>query len=149
MVPTLLPQWQQEIVRIRRALHKIPEIGFEEHQTQRFILDTLAQLEGWQVEPMCGTGVKAVWRSPSATRTIALRTDIDALNIPEQTGLDFASTRPGFMHACRHDGHMAWCWASPMPSAPATFSPMSMWCLSSNRRRNPSAVRTPWWKMGF
>ena len=40
-------------------------------------------------------------------RTIALRSDIDALNVSETTGLDFCSGRPGFMHACGHDGHMA------------------------------------------
>lgn len=94
-----------ECVRVRRDLHRIPEVSFTEHQTQAYILDYLKPLSPDVLLPLAGTGVKAVFYAKDATETVAFRADIDALPIEEWTQLPFASTRPGFMHACGHDGH--------------------------------------------
>lgn len=102
-----------DIKRDRRALHRMPELGREEHRTQAYILAALSALEPDALSPIADTGVRCVFmgRAPLAgegpRRTIALRADIDALNVTECTGRDFSSERPGFMHACGHDGHMA------------------------------------------
>ena len=90
----------------RRHLHRHPEFGFEEHATARFVAE---KLRGFGiadvVEGIGGTGVVATLRLGSGTRSIALRADMDALRIPEQTNLPYASATPGVMHACGHDGH--------------------------------------------
>ena len=90
----------------RRHLHRHPEFGFEEHATARFVA---GKLRGFGitdvVEGIGGTGVVATLRLGSGTRSIALRADMDALRIPEQTNLPYASATPGVMHACGHDGH--------------------------------------------
>lgn len=99
--------------RDRRALHRIPELGHTEFKTQRYILDSLSALAPDALHAIADTGVRCVFmgRAPLSAgqrrRTIALRADMDALNVTEATGLDFSSERPGFMHACGHDGHMA------------------------------------------
>lgn len=94
------------LIRHRRALHKIPEIANREHQTQRYLLDALYSLNLDEVTPI-RTGIKAVLRVPDARGTLAFRSDIDALKVPEQVQTDWTSQNPGFMHACGHDGHMA------------------------------------------
>ena len=96
-----------EVVRLRRALHRRPELAFQEHQTAALIADTLRELG---VEPITGvarTGVVAHVEGARPGPTVALRADIDALPITEATGLDFASETDGVMHACGHDAHTA------------------------------------------
>lgn len=95
-------------IEIRRDLHQIPEPGFEEWKTQQYILGTLSrlpqaslQIETWR------TGVLVLVRGKNPKRRIGYRTDIDGLQIKEETGLPFASLHDGFMHACGHDMHMA------------------------------------------
>jgi amidohydrolase len=94
-------------VDLRRRIHRRPELAFEEHETARLVADTLRDMG---LEPRTGvakTGVMVdiVGRQPGPTR--ALRADMDALPITEETGLDFASGVPGLMHACGHDAHTA------------------------------------------
>lgn len=98
--------WQAEAVRLRRALHKIPEKGLQEYKTQQFLLNELAQTHPDKLETLAGTGIKAVYYAPNAERTVAFRADIDALALHEETGVPFASEHEGMMHACGHDGHM-------------------------------------------
>ncbi len=86
-------------------MHSIPELGFDLVQTHRYVKDVLKSL-GYETHTVASTGVIAIKRGTSS-RTIALRADMDALNITEQTGVEFASTHEGAMHACGHDGHMA------------------------------------------
>ena len=96
-----------ELVRIRRHLHRYPELSFEEQDTSAFIREKLDQ---WGIpyrHPVAGTGILAWIRGGRSGKRIALRSDMDALPIAEQTGLPFSSTRPGVMHACGHDVHMA------------------------------------------
>lgn len=97
-----------ELVKIRRDLHQIPEIGFQEVKTQAYLLDMISQLPQERMEVVewrTGIAVKVPGTNPS--KQIGWRTDIDALPITEETGLPFQSTHPGFMHACGHDIHMA------------------------------------------
>lgn len=96
----------EEVKRLRRALHRIPEEGLKEFRTQRTILEYLRSA-GVEAAPMAGTGVKAVIAGALPGPVTALRADMDALNVIERTGNGFESEHPGWMHACGHDGHMA------------------------------------------
>ena len=91
----------------RRALHRMPEIGEHEVQTQAYLLQQLRQLAPDDLRPFAGTGVRAVFRGNGTGRVIAFRADIDALPVREETGCPYASQHEGRMHACGHDGHMA------------------------------------------
>ena len=96
-----------DLVKIRRDLHKIPEIGFKESKTQQYLLEAIASFPQENLEIVqwkTGLVVKVAGTDPA--KTIAWRTDIDGLPITEETGLPFSSTHPGFMHACGHDIHM-------------------------------------------
>ncbi len=96
-----------ELVRFRRDLHQIPEAGLAEHKTAAYIAEHLHQL-GLEVHTgLAGTGIKAVLRTGRPGPTLLYRADMDGLPIQEQTGHAWASTHPGMMHACGHDGHMA------------------------------------------
>ncbi len=103
-----LPEAVALATQIRHRLHQVPERAYEEFETAGIIRDELAR-QGIEF-------VAGVNGAPTATIAtigdlnkpcIALRADIDALPITEQTGLPYASRRPGFMHACGHDGHTA------------------------------------------
>jgi len=100
-----------DLIDLRRNLHAHPELSREEHETTRLIAERLAAL-GFEVHVRPeGNGLFAdlvpPGFDPATHRTVAVRADIDALAIPEQTGLPFTSTRPGVMHACGHDVHTA------------------------------------------
>ncbi|CAG9266321.1 Hippurate hydrolase [Paraburkholderia unamae] len=92
---------------MRHHLHRHPELAYEENATAAY---AARQLEswGWQVARGVGkTGVVATLSAGGGTRSVGLRTDMDALPIDEATGLPYTSEAPGKMHACGHDGHMA------------------------------------------
>ncbi len=95
-----------ELTAIRRDIHAHPEMGLEEVRTAALVAE---KLRGWGIEVTEGvgkTGVVGVVRGKlPGQRSIGLRADMDALAIPEQTGLGYASANPGVMHACGHDGH--------------------------------------------
>lgn len=92
---------------IRRELHQIPELGFQETKTQQYLLDKLTawQTERFQVKKW-KTGLLVRIAGTNPKKTIGFRSDIDALPITENTGLAFSSTHAGRMHACGHDFHM-------------------------------------------
>lgn len=97
-----------DLIQIRRDLHEIPELGFQEVKTQRYLKGVISELAAGHaeiVEWRTGLAVKIPGTSPK--KTIGWRTDIDGLPIEEATGLPFASKHEGFMHACGHDVHMA------------------------------------------
>jgi amidohydrolase len=98
--------WAEELTAIRRDIHAHPEMGMEEHRTAALVA---AKLRDWGVEVTEGVGRLGVVGTIRGTlpgqRAIGLRADMDALQIPEATGVPWASTRPGVMHACGHDGH--------------------------------------------
>lgn len=93
------------LIETRRALHQIPEIGFELHQTSAFIQNELRSF-GYEPIIMAKTGVIAI-KTGQSTEAIAFRSDMDALNVTEQTQAKFSSLHDGQMHACGHDAHMA------------------------------------------
>ena len=87
----------------RRHLHAIPEIGFQEYKTSKYLYEELEKM-GYQPLKITETGI-AVYLDFHKEKTLAFRSDIDALEIEEQTGVSFKSTHQGKMHACGHDGH--------------------------------------------
>lgn len=95
-----------DLVAWRRHLHANPELSFQEHETARFVEEKLQQLGGLELSRPTPTSVVARLRCGDGP-TLALRADMDALPIHEESGVEFASTRPGVMHACGHDGHTA------------------------------------------
>ena len=98
---------QSDTVALRRRLHRRPEVGLILPETQRTVLDALAGLPLRLSEGRGVTSVTGVLEGARPGPTVLLRGDMDALPMPEDTGLDFASEVPGVMHACGHDTHVA------------------------------------------
>jgi hippurate hydrolase len=95
------------VVDLRRSLHRHPELGLDLPHTQAAVVDAL---QGLGLEVTVGDGLSSVvadLEGGAPGPTILLRGDMDALPMPEDTGLDFASELPGVMHACGHDAHTA------------------------------------------
>ncbi len=97
---------QSKMVEIRRTLHRYPELAYQEEQTSALIRQHLERLGIDFTSGLATTGVRAEIGTESGP-CVALRADMDALPIDEETGLEFSSSNPGVMHACGHDGHMA------------------------------------------
>lgn len=98
---------EQDLIRWRRDFHQHPELGFNEQRSAAVIAQHLAGLP-FQVETgIAGTGIAATLTGGSPGPAIMLRFDMDALPIQERHDVPYASTTPGVMHACGHDGHMA------------------------------------------
>lgn len=96
-----------EYIEVRRALHRRPETAFEEAETTARIREELARCGIETVPNGDDTGLVGVLRGAAPGPVIALRADMDALPIQEESGLPFASEIPGRCHACGHDIHMA------------------------------------------
>ena len=99
---------QDELTEWRRDIHAHPELGFDEHRTAKFVAERLEAFGCDEIATGIGrTGVVAVikGRTNTSNKVIGLRCDMDALPIMETTGLPYASTNDGVMHACGHDGH--------------------------------------------
>jgi len=115
-VDTAVENRMDSLVALRRDIHAHPETAWTEHRTSQLVLDTLAAAglaprmlgaTGVVCDIPASPGTPAVAGLPSGHRTVALRADLDALPVTEETGLPFASTRPGVSHACGHDVHTA------------------------------------------
>jgi len=93
---------------IRRHIHQHPELAFQEFATAAYIAEKLRELDiSFRME-VGRTGIAAsLGNENPGSPCIALRADMDALPLNEETGLPFASLTPGIMHACGHDGHVA------------------------------------------
>jgi hippurate hydrolase len=96
-----------DLIELRRAIHREPELGLQNPKTLAKIKDALAGLPLEFREGPSTTGLLAVLKGPSNGRTVLLRGDMDALPLHEDTGLDFSSETAGAMHACGHDTHVA------------------------------------------
>ncbi|MFK7868036.1 MAG: M20 aminoacylase family protein [Roseobacter sp.] len=98
----------EDMTAWRRHLHTIPELGLECHETAAFVAARLREFGVDEIhEGIAKTGIVAIIEGQGDGPTIGLRADMDALPMTEETGLDYASTYAGKMHACGHDGHTA------------------------------------------
>ena len=96
-----------EFISLRQDIHRHPELAFQEHRNAALVA---GKLDDWGYEVtrgLGGTGVVGTLKRGNGTRRLGLRADMDALPITETTGLPYASSHAGLMHACGHDGHTA------------------------------------------
>jgi amidohydrolase len=96
---------REEAVRIRRNLHRHPELGFEENRTSGIVADFLRKLDLDIKTGVGKTGVVGELVGAPGDGHVLVRVDMDALPIQEETEAEYASEVPGVMHACGHDGH--------------------------------------------
>ena len=100
----------EQLVKIRRDLHQIPELALHEHQTQKYLLQIIGNFTQKYIEvrtcPELPTAILVRVQGSKPQKTIGYRADIDGLPIKEDTGLPFTSQTQGQMHACGHDIHM-------------------------------------------
>lgn len=97
----------KSFIEVRRDLHRIPEIGFQECKTQQYLLDTITSfIKPYMHIIKWRTGFILVIEGINPRLQLGWRTDLDGLPVQEQTNLSYASEHEGFMHACGHDFHM-------------------------------------------
>lgn len=97
----------KSFMEVRRDLHRIPEIGFQEFKTQQYLLDTITSfIKPYMRIIKWRTGFILVIEGINPRLQLGWRTDLDGLPVQEQTNLSYASEHEGFMHACGHDFHM-------------------------------------------
>ncbi len=97
---------QPELVEIRRHLHQNPETMYAETKTRKFLKQRLEAM-GYTVQKTAGTGLVCSLTGGSSGKTVAIRADMDALNLQEENDVPYRSLKKGKMHACGHDAHMA------------------------------------------
>ena len=103
-----IAEFAEDMTKWRRHLHTIPELSFDCPKTAAFIRERLEEIGVDEIhDGIAQTGIVAIINGQGEGGTIGLRADFDALPIEEETGVDYASTHPGKMHACGHDGHTA------------------------------------------
>ena len=101
-------QMAAELVRWRRHLHMNPESSMKEKDTAAFVVERLREIGIEEITPGVGrTGVVALIRGGRRGKAVGLRADMDALEMEEANEVAYRSRRPGLMHACGHDGHVA------------------------------------------
>ena len=97
-----------EIVEIRRHIHRNPELSFKEHKTSAYIKSVLTSWGVSFTEDIADTGIVVLLEGKyPKSKTLALRADFDALPITEENEIDYCSVNKGVMHACGHDVHTA------------------------------------------
>ncbi|UUZ78088.1 M20 family metallopeptidase [Polaromonas sp. P1(28)-13] len=99
--------FEKDMVALRHQIHALPELAYEEFATSDLVASRLTEWGYTVHRGLGGTGVVGTLQRGQSRRAIGLRADMDALPIHETTGLPYASTLPGKMHACGHDGHTA------------------------------------------
>lgn len=104
-IETGIAAYLDEFIALRHDLHQYPELAFQERRTSKLVASHLSSW-GYEVATgIAGTGIVATLARGNGKRSIAIRADMDALPIEEATSLSYASSNPGVMHACGHDGH--------------------------------------------
>ncbi|HDR7792289.1 TPA: amidohydrolase [Bacillus luti] len=98
---------EENIVKWRRHFHKYPELSFHEKETSQFIYDTLCSFSPFEVTRPTKYSVLAIKKGVKKGKVVAIRADIDALPIQEETSKSYTSIHKGIMHACGHDAHAA------------------------------------------
>lgn len=97
---------KDDCVKIRRDLHRIPEIGFDLQKTHEYIKPIIEACRPDELKVLAEVGFKAVFYAKDADRTIAFRADMDGMKNTEENKCRFRSRNKGVMHGCGHDGHM-------------------------------------------
>lgn len=98
---------EPHLQELRRAFHRCPEISGHEVRTAERIEKELREIGGYEIRTgVGGCGIIADLKGGRMGKTVALRADMDALQVEEETGLAFSSENPGVMHACGHDNHI-------------------------------------------
>lgn len=104
----LVDEYKEYVRGLRREFHQHPELSFQEVETTKRIAKELDALGiPYEINPEKNTGLIGVIKGAHEGKTVALRADIDALNVLESNTFDFVSQVEGAMHACGHDGHIA------------------------------------------
>lgn len=96
-----------KIVEWRRHIHQHPELSFEEYETVKYVKEKLEDLNFEIDYPVAKTGLTATLKGESDGPTVALRADMDALPIQEESDIPYKSTNEGVGHMCGHDAHTA------------------------------------------
>ena len=104
-IKLLSKKYESEIISLRRKLHQYPELSFKEIKTSALIFNNLKKLKLDKIEKIADTGIVALLGKNKNQKCVALRSDLDALPILENTGLLYSSKNKGVMHACGHDAH--------------------------------------------
>ena len=98
-------EYYQSLIKNRRDLHKIPELGFNEFKTSNYIFNEIKDYVD-EIYKLATTGIVAyIYSKNKNTKTLLLRADIDGLPIKEENEIEYKSTHEGLMHACGHDAH--------------------------------------------
>ena len=100
-------KFKNKIIKIRRDIHKHPELSFQEFRTAKLVSDSLKKFGLEVYEKIGKTGVVGILNGARPGKTIAFRADMDALPIQETSDLSYKSVNDGVMHACGHDAHTA------------------------------------------
>jgi len=103
----IAPDIISDAISWRHHLHRHPELAYRENLTADFIAARLSEFGLSVHRGLGGTGVVGTLARGTSRRTIAIRADMDALEVTEQSGVPHSSCTPGIMHACGHDGHVA------------------------------------------
>lgn len=107
LINDIAGKYQDYVIQMRRKFHRCPEVALKETKTCRMICEELEQM-GLAPRVIYGTGVMVdIGDRSRSGRTVCIRADIDALQVAEETGAEYASENPGYMHACGHDAHIA------------------------------------------
>ncbi|MCT4564412.1 MAG: M20 family metallopeptidase [Maledivibacter sp.] len=105
-VKELAKKYKQYAIDMRREFHMNPEPSMKEVRTSDRVIEELTKL-GVECKKIAGTGVIGIIKGSSNGKTIALRADMDALEVQEENDTEYKSKTPGLMHGCGHDGHTA------------------------------------------
>lgn len=106
MIAETAKSLNDHLIELRHAFHSHPEVSGQEKETAARVAAELRTIPGWQVtEQIGGHGVVAVLQGAKPGKTVALRADMDALQITEENDVPYKSQNPGVMHACGHDIH--------------------------------------------
>lgn len=105
-VKKLANKYKQYVIDLRRDFHMYPERSFEEFRTSAKIKEELDKM-GIPYSSVAGTGVVAIIEGSKSGKVVALRADMDALEVNEKNDIPYKSQNEGMMHACGHDGHIA------------------------------------------
>ena len=110
IIKKLAENLESKVIKMRREIHKYPELSFNEHNTMKYICSKLDEIGVRYSSGIAGTGVVALIKGEKKSnneKTLLIRADIDALPIMEVSDKDYKSQNDGVMHACGHDAHTA------------------------------------------